>query len=213
MKYHKIACFHDYFWKFSSLKNSSSLRSLARTELGQIYIYLLAKADLGGGFCLYGNGGPWSRFRGGPSAPLPWSRNQNKERNFFDGVGGSFLSFSRSRLRRTVAILGSNLGGRHNFEKKFLVEKYYCRFRILGGGHFLLQETLFQDKRKGRNFSNFFDYFQSICCRERSKHQRRAKPPTWGRSPCGGIPKGGGGAPLRIQNFLTFELTTAFRKL
>ena len=81
---------------------------------------------------------------------------------------------------------------------------------------------IFWTKEKVKNVQNFSKILQNFTVifsssdllsnHPRWARQRpKASPPSLGRSPCGGIPKGGGRAPLRVQNFLNFEPTNAIK--
>ena len=85
------------------------------------------------------------------------------------------------------------------------------------GGHFFIAENAFSGQKKRskilKKFSKIFCIFSPsdlLSKHPPTRGRRRDKPANIRAKPVRGIPKGGGRAPLRVQNFLNYEPTIAF---
>ena len=88
--------------------------------------------------------------------------------------------------------------------------------KIFLEGHFFIAENAFSGQKKRSKIFKIFPKFSNKFCIFRSVSVVEApavgegKPANLRAKPVRGIPKGGGRAPLRVQNFFNYEPTTAF---
>ena len=91
-------------------------------------------------------------------------------------------------------------GGGTILKKNFWLKNIIADFAFWGGGHFLLQETLFQDKRKGRKFSNFL-IFSKVSVVEVEAPAAGEARQLKGEARAGGFLRGAAEPPLGFRIF------------